>query len=46
MPHKFGLDLGSKIIRGRLEGIVTDEIIGKYYNAGSKYGALKGRTLD
>jgi hypothetical protein len=46
MPHKFDLDLGSKIIRGRLEGIVTDETLRKSYNAGSKYGALKGRTLD
>jgi hypothetical protein len=40
MPHKFDFDLDNKIIRCRIEGIVTDETLRKYYSACSKYGAL------
>ena len=40
MPHKFDFDLGNKIIRCRIDGIVTDETLRQYYSACSKYGAL------
>jgi hypothetical protein len=40
MSCKFDFDLNSKIIRCRIDGIVTDETLRQYYSACSRYGAL------
>ena len=40
MSHKFDFDLDNKVIRCRIDGIVTDETLKQYYAACSKYGAL------
>lgn len=40
MPCTFDFDLSSKIIRCRIEGIVTDETLKEYYRLCSNYGAL------
>jgi hypothetical protein len=40
MPPKFDFDLVGKIIRCRIDGIVTDETLKHYYAACAKYGAL------
>jgi hypothetical protein len=41
MPCNFDFDLSSKIIRCRIDGIVTDETLKEYYRLCSNYGALK-----
>ncbi|MGD0305980.1 MAG: hypothetical protein ABSC71_14240 [Candidatus Acidiferrales bacterium] len=38
MSHKFDFDLTHKIIRARVEGVVTDESLKEYYATVSKYG--------
>jgi len=40
MACKFDFDLNNKIIRCRIDGIVTDETLKEYYTLCSKYGAL------
>ena len=40
MACKFDFDLNNKIIRCRIDGIVTDETLKEYYKLCSKYGAL------
>ena len=40
MACKFDFDLNNKIIRCRIDGIVTDETLKEYYRLCSKYGAL------
>jgi hypothetical protein len=40
MACEFDFDLNNKIIRCRIDGIVTDETLKEYYKLCSKYGAL------
>jgi hypothetical protein len=40
MPHEFDFDLTHKVIRARVEGIVTDESLREYYASASRYGRL------
>src|SRR5277367_6389043 len=40
MPCKFDFDSSNKIIRCRIQGIVTDKTLKDYYRLWSKYGAL------
>lgn len=39
MPYHFDFDGTNKIIRARLEGIITDEILKDYYKTAAIYGA-------
>ena len=36
----FDFDLNNKIIRCRIDGVVTDETLKEYYRLCSKYGAM------
>lgn len=40
MAHRFDFDLKNKIIRCRVDGVVTDESLRKYYRACAAHGAL------
>lgn len=40
MSHTFDFDLINKVIRGRSEGVITDETVKEYYALMSKYGRL------
>lgn len=38
MSHQFDFDLTNKVVRGRVEGVVTDESLKEYYASASRYG--------
>jgi hypothetical protein len=40
MSHKFDFDLTNRVIRARVEGVVTDESLKEYYGSASRYGGL------
>jgi hypothetical protein len=40
MPYYFDFDSTNRILRCRLEGKITDEILKDYYRAAGKYSAL------
>jgi hypothetical protein len=40
MSHTFDFDLTNKVIRARVEGVVTDESLKEYYDVASRYGRL------
>src|SRR5580692_6886407 len=40
MSHKFDFDLTNKVIRARIEGVITDESLKEYYGSASRYGRL------
>jgi hypothetical protein len=40
MPYHFDFDLSNQVIRCRLDGHITDEILREGYKNASKYGAL------
>ena len=40
MSNKFDFDLTNRVIRGRSDGVVTDETVKEYYAIMSKYGRL------
>ena len=42
MPYQFDFDSKNKILRCRLEGRVTDEILKEYYRVATKYAAWIG----
>jgi hypothetical protein len=39
MPYQFDFDPTNRILRGRLDGCVTDEVIKDYYRAAAAYAA-------
>jgi hypothetical protein len=48
MPYQFDFDSTNRILRGRLDGCVTDEVLKEYYRAAAGYAAqidpLRGIT--
>jgi hypothetical protein len=40
MANKFDFDLTNRVIRGRSDGVATDETVKEYYAIMSKYGRL------
>ena len=48
MPYQFDFDSTNRILRGRLDGCVTDEVLQEYYRAAARYAAqfdpLRGIT--
>ena len=48
MPYQFDFDSTNRILRGRLDGCVTDEVLKEYYRAAAVYAAqidpLRGIT--
>jgi hypothetical protein len=48
MPYQFDYDSTNRILRGRLDGCVTDDVLKEYYRAAAGYAAqldpLKGIT--
>ncbi len=39
MPYQFDFDSTNRILRGRLDGCITDQVLKEYYRAAARYAA-------